>query len=58
MARTKVRGVAIKDGMWETLRSLSAKENRNMSELIREALNDLFEKKSRRNYDPASDRFK
>jgi hypothetical protein len=58
MARTKVRGVAIKDGMWEALRELGVKENRNMSELIREALNDLFDKKSRRNYDPVSDRFK
>jgi len=57
MARAKVRGVVIKDPMWEALRGLGEKENRNMSELIREAINDLFEKKSRRNYNPMTDKF-
>jgi len=47
----------IKDQMWENLRSLSAKENRSMSDLLREALNDLFSKRRSKDYDPVTDRF-
>jgi Arc/MetJ-type ribon-helix-helix transcriptional regulator len=56
MANTKARSVVIKDQMWDTLRSLSAGENRSMSDLLREALNDLFAKRQGRNYDPVADR--
>jgi Arc/MetJ-type ribon-helix-helix transcriptional regulator len=57
MANTKARSVVIKDQMWDTLRSLSARENRSMSDLLREALNDLFSKRQSKDYDPITDRF-
>lgn len=57
MANTKARSMIIKDQMWENLRSLSAKENRSMSDLLREALNDLFSKRRSKDYDPVTDRF-
>lgn len=54
--REKIRSVVVKDKMWEMLRELSARESRSMSDLLREALNDLFEKKRAKNYDPVTDR--
>ena len=56
MARKVVRSVAVGDQIWERLRELANKEDRSMSDLIREAINDLLEKRQGRNYDPVMDR--
>ena len=56
MARKVVRSVAVGDQIWERLRELANKEDRSMSDLIRESLNDLFAKRQGRNYDPVADR--
>ena len=55
--REKIRSVVVKDKMWEELRTLSTKESRSMSDLLREALNDLFAKRRLGDYDPVTDRF-
>jgi len=54
--RTKVRSIVFADEMWENLRSLSKRENRSMSDLLREAINDLFAKRRTGTYDPVTDR--
>ena len=56
MARKVVRSVAVGDQIWERLREFANKEDRSMSDLIRESINDLLEKRQGRNYDPVADR--
>lgn len=54
---TKVRSVVVKDQVWEKLRKVAELEGRSMSDLLREALNDLFVKRRLGDYDPVTDRF-
>ena len=56
MALDNRRAVIVKDGLWHRLRIISTNEDRSMSDLIREAINDLFAKRQGRNYDPVADR--
>ncbi len=55
-----VRSIVVGNKTWEKLRALGKEEERSMSELIREALLDLFDKRIKpvkREYDPTSDSF-
>ena len=56
MALDNRRAVIVKDGLWNRLRIISTNEERSMSDLIRESINDLLEKRQGRNYDPVADR--
>ncbi len=58
MARTKIRSFVVKDQIWARLKSLSKEEGRSMSELLREAINDLFKKREPGTYDPVRDQYK
>lgn len=52
------RSIVVQDKMWFRLKNLAGEEGRSMSELIREALVDLFHKKTRsisQGYDPVKD---
>jgi len=53
------RNIVIKDTMWEKLRALGKTEGRSLSDLIREAIVDLLDKRVKPDkieYDPESDR--
>lgn len=61
MAKANRRQVVLGDLFWEKLQKMKREEQRSISELVREALIDLFEKRSRQNrttYDPVADTFK
>lgn len=54
------RNIVLGDVFWNKLMKMKAEESRSISELIREALIDLFEKRRRqslKHYDPVSDTF-
>lgn len=56
---SKRRNIVVGNKTWDRLRELGAKEERSLSELVREALQDLFHKRDksiRREYNPISDR--
>jgi len=53
------RSIVVQNKMWMTLKELAKEEGRSMSELIREALVDLFQKRTRpvsQGYDPIKDK--
>lgn len=57
MASKNIRSIVVGPETWKRLAELSKKEERSRSELIREALLDLFKKREPGVYDPKSDRF-
>ena len=60
MANNNIRSVVVGPKTWSKLKTLGKKEERSMSELIREAILDLFDKRTRPktvNYDPVADKF-
>jgi len=60
MANNNIRSVVVGPKTWSKLKALGKKEERSMSELIREAILDLFDKRTRPktvNYDPVADKF-
>lgn len=59
MALANRRNIVVKDQLWKQLKEISKKEGRSLSELIREALIDFFNKKRRESshYDPVKDKF-
>lgn len=59
MAASKnIRSIVVGPETWARLKNLAAKEERSMSELLREALLDIFKKREPGAYDPATDSFK
>ena len=61
MAKANRRQIVLGDIFWERLQRMKREEQRSISELIREALLDLFAKRNQQNatvYDPVSDSFK
>lgn len=60
MANKNIRSVVVGPKTWTKLKDLGKKEERSMSELVREAILDLFDKRTRPKgvkYDPVADRF-
>ncbi len=54
------RNIVIKTKTWEKLRGVSRDEERSMSDIIRQALNEFFtrhEQNKKGIYDPIKDRF-
>ena len=59
MASHNRRNIVIGNNTWHKLRTLGKTEERSMSDLIREAIADLFDKRVKPDkieYDPESDR--
>lgn len=60
MASANRRQVVLGDIFWSKLQEMKKQEQRSISELVREALIDLFEKRKKQQataYDPVTDKF-